>query len=109
MARKNQKLTVACVQLNSKQSVLENLSNTKKFINKACDKGADFILTPEISNIVSIENQPGNISISEDLLVATADFYIKINSIQMSGGQMLTGKEFIKNYQLKPSEKFSNV
>jgi methionyl-tRNA formyltransferase len=27
----------------------------------------------------------------------------------MSGGQMLTGKEFIKNYQLKPSEKFSNV
>ena len=54
MAKKKQKLTVACVQLNSKQSVSENLSNTKKFINKACDKGADFILTPEISNIVSL-------------------------------------------------------
>ena len=67
------------------------------------------IFHAELSNIVSIENQPGSISISEDLLVATADFYIKINSIQMSGGQMLTGKEFIKNYQLKPSEKFSNV
>jgi len=67
------------------------------------------IFHAELSNIVSIENQPGSISISEDLLVATADFYIKINSIQMNGGQMLTGKEFIKNYQLKPSEKFSNV
>ena len=54
MAKKKQKLTVACVQLNSKQSVSENLSNTKKFIIKACDKGADFILTPEISNIVSL-------------------------------------------------------
>tara|TARA_B100000579_G_scaffold436522_1_gene462709 strand:- start:1512 stop:2342 length:831 start_codon:yes stop_codon:yes gene_type:complete len=54
MAKKNHKLTVACVQLNSKQSVSDNLSNTKKFINNACDKGADFVLTPEISNIVSL-------------------------------------------------------
>jgi methionyl-tRNA formyltransferase len=63
----------------------------------------------ELTNISSIENQPGSINFSEDLLVATGDFYIKINSIQISGGQMLTGKEFIKNYQLKPAEKFSNV
>jgi methionyl-tRNA formyltransferase len=47
--------------------------------------------------------------LSDDLLVATSDFYIKINSIQISGGQMLTGKEFIKNYQLKSAEKFCNV
>ncbi len=93
----------------------ENIVNTIMSLNPFPISRTSFrqkevkIFHAELSNIVSIENQPGNISISEDLLVATADFYIKINSIQMSGGQMLTGKEFIKNYQLKPSEKFSNV
>jgi methionyl-tRNA formyltransferase len=67
------------------------------------------IFHAELTNISSIENQPGSINLSEDLLVSTGDFYIKINSIQVSGGQMLTGKEFIKNYQLKTAEKFSNV
>lgn len=93
----------------------ENIVNTIMSLNPFPISRISFrqkevkIFHAELSNIVSIENQPGNISISEDLLVATADFYIKINSIQISGGQMLTGKEFIKNYQLKPSEKFSNV
>ena len=93
----------------------ENIVNTIMSLNPFPISRISFrqkevkIFHAELSNIVSIKNQPGNISISEDLLVATADFYIKINSIQMSGGQMLTGKEFIKNYQLKPSEKFSNV
>jgi len=93
----------------------ENIVNTIMSLNPFPISRTSFrqkevkIFHAELSNIVSIENQPGNISISEDLLVATADFYIKINSIQISGGQMLTGKEFIKNYQLKPSEKFSNV
>ena len=54
MAKKQQKFIVACVQLNSKQSISKNLAETKKYINKACDKGADFILTPEVSNIVSL-------------------------------------------------------
>ena len=54
MAKKLQKFIVACVQLNSKQSISKNLAETKKYINKACDKGADFILTPEVSNIVSL-------------------------------------------------------
>ena len=54
MAKKQKKFTVACVQLNSKQSISKNLADTKKYINKACDKGADFILTPEVSNIVSL-------------------------------------------------------
>lgn len=93
----------------------ENIVNTIMSLNPFPISRISFrqkevkIFHAELSNIVSIENQPGSISISEDLLVATADFYIKINSIQMNGGQMLTGKEFIKNYQLKPSEKFSNV
>ena len=54
MAKKKQKLAVACVQLNSKQSVSNNLLNTKKYINKACDRGADLIVTPEVTNIVSL-------------------------------------------------------
>tara|TARA_B100000579_G_C22777904_1_gene827627 strand:+ start:219 stop:1049 length:831 start_codon:yes stop_codon:yes gene_type:complete len=57
MAKKKQKLTVACLQLNSKQSVSNNLVNTKKYINKACDRGADLIVTPEISNIVSLSKR----------------------------------------------------
>ncbi len=57
MANKKQKLTVACVQLNSKQSVSNNLLNTKKYINKACDRGADLIVTPEITNIVSLSKR----------------------------------------------------
>ena len=102
----------ACLNLENKA---ENIVNTIMSLNPFPISRTSFrqkevkIFHAELSNIVSIENQPGNISISEDLLVATADFYIKINSIQMNGGQMLTGKEFIKNYQLKPSEKFSNV
>ena len=102
----------ACLNLENKA---ENIVNTIMSLNPFPISRISFrqkevkIFHAELSNIVSIENQPGNISISEDLLVATADFYIKINSIQMNGGQMLTGKEFIKNYQLKPSEKFSNV
>jgi len=67
------------------------------------------IFHAELTNISSIEDQPGSINLSEDLLVATSDFYIKINSIQISGGQILTGKKFITNYQLKTAEKFSNV
>ena len=102
----------ACLNLENKA---ENIVNTIMSLNPfpisriSLRQKEVKIFHAELSNIVSIENQPGSISISEDLLVATADFYIKINSIQMSGGQMLTGKEFIKNYQLKPSEKFSNV
>ena len=102
----------ACLNLENKA---ENIVNTIMSLNPFPISRISFrqkevkIFHAELSNIVSIENQPGSISVSEDLLVATADFYIKINSIQMSGGQMLTGKEFIKNYQLKPSEKFSNV
>ena len=67
------------------------------------------IFYAELTNISSNENQSGSINLSEGLLVSTGDFYIKINSIQAIGGQMLTGKEFIKNYQLKSAEKFSNV
>ena len=57
MAKKKQKLTVACIQLNSKQSVSNNLLNTKNYINKACDRGADLIVTPEITNIVSLSKR----------------------------------------------------
>jgi len=54
MAKKKQIFKVACIQLNSRQSISKNLVHTKRFINKACNKGVDFILTPEVSNIVSL-------------------------------------------------------
>ena len=93
----------------------ENIVNTVMALNPFPISRISFrqkevkIFHAELTNISSVENQPGGINLSDDLLVATGDFYIKINSIQISGGQILTGQDFIKNYQLKKSEKFSNV
>ena len=93
----------------------ENIVNTVMALNPFPISRISFrkkevkIFHAELTNISSIKNQPGSINSEENLLVATGDFYIKINSIQISGGQLLTGKEFIKNYQLKPAENFSNV
>ena len=93
----------------------ENIVNTVMALNPFPISRISFrqkevkIFHAELTNISSIENQPGSINLSEGLLVSTGDFYIKINSIQASGGQMLTGKDFIKNYQLNSAEKFSNV
>lgn len=93
----------------------ENIVNTVMALNPFPISRISFrkkevkIFHAELTNISSIKNQPGSINFEENLLVATGDFYIKINSIQISGGQLLTGKEFIKNYQLKPTENFSNV
>ena len=67
------------------------------------------IFNAELTNISSAHSKTGSTEISDELLIATDDFYIRINLIQMRGGQLLTGKEFIKNYQLKSSENFYNV
>ena len=44
---------VACLQLNSGQSVKKNLNQTLKFLKRAVKLNAKLILTPEITNIVS--------------------------------------------------------
>ena len=44
---------VACLQLNSGQSVKKNLNQTLKFLKRAVKLNEKLILTPEITNIVS--------------------------------------------------------
>ena len=48
------KLSVGCIQLNSKSSIIKNLENTISFSNLAVNKGAEFLFTPEVSNIISL-------------------------------------------------------
>ena len=48
---------VACVQLNSGQSVKKNLDQTLKYLTRAVKLGANLILTPEITNIVSLNQK----------------------------------------------------
>ena len=48
---------VACVQLNSGQSVKKNLDQTLKYLTRAVKLDANLILTPEITNIVSLNQK----------------------------------------------------
>ena len=48
---------VACIQLNSGQSVKKNLDQTLKYLTRAVKLDADLILTPEITNIVSLNQK----------------------------------------------------
>ncbi len=46
-------MRVALVQLNAGDMPLENLPVTEAFVREAAQKGAEFVLTPEVTNIVS--------------------------------------------------------
>ena len=46
---------VSCIQLRSNNNVLNNLKQTKKLIKKAVKQKTDFILTPEISSIFTLD------------------------------------------------------
>ncbi len=48
---------VSCIQLKSNNNILHNLKKTEKFILKAVKQKADFILTPEISSLFSLEKK----------------------------------------------------
>ena len=48
---------VSCIQLKSNNNILHNLKKTEKFIFKAVKQKADFILTPEISSLFSLEKK----------------------------------------------------
>ena len=48
------KLSVGCIQLNSKSSIIKNLESTISFSYLAVNKGAEFLFTPEVSNIISL-------------------------------------------------------
>ena len=48
---------VSCIQLKSNNSILHNLKKTEKFISKAVKQKTDFILTPEISSLFSLNKK----------------------------------------------------
>ena len=48
---------VSCIQLKSNNNILNNLKKTEKFISRAVKQKADFILTPEISSLFSLNKK----------------------------------------------------
>ena len=52
MSIRNNKIKIACIQLNSKSNINKNLKKIEKLIHSAVKKGADLIATPENSNIM---------------------------------------------------------
>ncbi len=48
---------VSCIQLRSNNNILYNLKKTEKLISKAVKQKSDFILTPEISSLFSLEKK----------------------------------------------------
>lgn len=46
-------MRIALVQLNDSDNPAENLAATSGYIREAAERGADFILTPEVTNIIS--------------------------------------------------------
>ena len=48
---------VSCIQLKSNNNIYFNLKKTEKFVQKAISQNADFILTPEVSSLFSIDKK----------------------------------------------------
>ena len=48
---------VSCIQLKSNNNILHNLKKTEELIFKAVKQKTDFILTPEISSVFSLEKK----------------------------------------------------
>ena len=48
---------VSCIQLKSNNNILQNLKKTEKLISKAVKQKSDFILTPEISSLFSLNKK----------------------------------------------------
>ena len=48
---------VSCIQLKSNNNILYNLKKTEKLIIKAVKQHTDFILTPEVSSMFSLNKK----------------------------------------------------
>ena len=48
---------VSCIQLKSNNNIIHNLKKTEKFISRAVKQKADFILTPEVSSLFSLNKK----------------------------------------------------
>jgi len=70
---------------------------------------ASFIYHAEKSNIGKMSTPGQVLIINDEVYLGTMDTFIKINEIQMVGGKILTGSEFIKSYQVKPTDIFTHA
>ena len=48
---------VSCIQLKSNNNILQNLKKTKNLISQAVKEKSDFILTPEVSSLFSLNKK----------------------------------------------------
>jgi|TARA_X000001036_G_scaffold417495_1_gene435521 predicted amidohydrolase len=48
---------VSCIQLNSNNNIVQNLKKTEKLIKKAVKQKTDFIITPEVSSLFSLNKK----------------------------------------------------
>ena len=48
---------VSCIQLRSNDNIYDNLKRTEKLINKAIKQKTDFIITPEVSSLFSLDKK----------------------------------------------------
>ena len=83
---------VACVQLNSGQSVKKNLDQTLNYLSKAVKLDVDLILTPEITNIVSLNQKhllKETYSEKDDPCLNTIKEFAKNNSVWVVLGSII--------------------
>ncbi len=50
-------IKISCIQLKSNDDLKNNLNKTKKLIKKAVSQKSDFILTPEVSSMISLKRK----------------------------------------------------
>mgnify|MGYP001977600051 CR=1 FL=1 len=85
---------VSCIQLKSNNNILHNLNKTKQLISKAVKQKSDFILTPEISSLFSLEKKK-LLKICKSM---KEDIYL--NGISISRIQNSTSKAYIASNKL---------
>ena len=68
---------VSCIQLRSNNSISQNLKKTEKLIHKAIKQKTDFILTPEVSSLFSL-NKKQLLKVCKSM---NEDNYIKVIKI----------------------------
>ena len=64
---------VSCIQLKSNNDIYYNLKKTEKFIIKAVKQKTDFILTPEVSSLFSLNKN----QLLKNCKSMSEDFYLK--------------------------------
>lgn len=52
MSAAPQSFTAACVQMRSSCDVAENIASACSLVSEAADKGADFVMTPEMTSLL---------------------------------------------------------